>query len=566
MSLDIDSSGDSNISVPRGNDSGPHLAPIRGTLCTLNSAPPTNEAHAIMASSQNLERHGARCNYTIGASVIRNEEEREDGRHETEPEETEHLGDFDHGDSDSESTMGEFGLKYDEDSDAARGSNESDEVPEYSASNEGLSEPMRARNRSGPPIPPPVPVRPGQLFFSNQIWTRLNVEQQLKLGALKVGSKNKSFKTRPWLVVERSNRVDSDGQQMLWVMCCTTRNRNGWEGVSYRDSKSFIPMAPTPSRFGRPVLPLVTDDRDVFLGGSLLFLEVFKEIKASLLGDYIGHISDASVSIVNREQLRIAEERRKKEEFRALHPSAFKTRGGNSRRGSDRYRARAETNPDQYDNNGSGHSGHQYDRDGWIAPNHIPPFHLPACTNETQVSPPLNPKAPAFRDPANQGHRDNRRRSFNGRVIQNRQQHNAGHQNYPGFNQMPDGGNHYPQTYGGRSNYGNPGGYGGHATYGGHENNGHHGLRHRSRSDSFNCYNSPQQNYRGHQNPGYSPNIARDLVHTSASARGGNQTTSPVSGPPGHWSGNVGNSGWASCGFTPGGPGWTTTPRRDHRR
>jgi len=177
----------------------------------------TDEARVIEDSGGSPEGHESPFGYASGASVDMNDAEGEE-RHETELQETKHQ-DRDNEDCNSESTMGEFGLKYSEDSDTAHESHDdSDGVSEYAAPSGEHSEPMRARNRSGPPIPPPVPVRPGQLYFSNQIWTRLNVEQQLKLGALKVGSKNKSFKTRPWLVVDRSDRVDSDGQQMLWVM------------------------------------------------------------------------------------------------------------------------------------------------------------------------------------------------------------------------------------------------------------------------------------------------------------------------------------------------------------
>lgn len=72
-----------------------------------------------------------------------------------------------------------------------------------------------ARNRSSEHIPAPGPLVAGQLYFSNQIWTRLSVQQQTKLGAHKVGSKNKSFKTRPWLVVKVG---EGEEEGKVWVM------------------------------------------------------------------------------------------------------------------------------------------------------------------------------------------------------------------------------------------------------------------------------------------------------------------------------------------------------------
>ena len=219
MSWATTSSGSSNSPLPGGGTSTLHHPSSMGEpFNNLLRAVSTDEARVIEASGGIPEGHESPFSYASGVSVAMNEAEIEE-RHETEHQEAKHQEDGDNDDCNSESTMGEFGLKYSEDSDTAHESHDdSDGVSEYAAPSGGHSEPMRARNRSGPPIPPPVPVCPGQLYFSNQIWTRLNVEQQLKLGALKVGSKNKSFKTRPWLVVDRSDRVDADGQQMLWVM------------------------------------------------------------------------------------------------------------------------------------------------------------------------------------------------------------------------------------------------------------------------------------------------------------------------------------------------------------
>ncbi|KAG0633749.1 hypothetical protein HOY80DRAFT_1103156, partial [Tuber brumale] len=569
MSSPTESSWNSNNLLQRVDTSNSHPVAMDEAQYTPTSVSSTYETQAIGGSTCGPEeRETPFTHASHSSSVAINGGETEELLHETELEQTEHTEDDEDEDSDSESTMGEFGLRYDEDNDTTGEPQDgSDEAPEYPVPGDELSQPMRARNRSGPPIPPPVPVRPGQLFFSNQIWTRLNVEQQLKLGALKVGSKNKSFKTRPWLVVQRSNRVDADGQQMLWVMCCTTRNRHGWEGVSYRDSKSFIPMAPTPSRFGRPVLPLVTDERDVFLGGSLLFLEVFKEIKPNLLGDYIGYISDESVSIVNREQMRIAEERRRKEEYRATQSGAYKSRKGGSRRGSGRQRQEAETNFDHCDSSPYEHSGPQSDHGGWITPNPIPPFHLPLSTNTTHISPPLNPRAPAFRDPACQGHKENGRRSSNGNSVQNRPQHEQFRHNYPNINQTRHHGNNSSQNYGSNGNYGRPSGHSSPGIHGGHEHNGNRGPRHRSSTGSQGVYTGINQNYMGHpiQYTAYPPNNGYHSTHTRSPTVERTRSASFGAGAHSYQAGMIGNGGRAPGPFAHAGAAWTA-PRRDHRR
>jgi len=218
MSWGTESSVSSTCRLPSDDTSTSHPALMGEAFSDLSRVSSTDELQVIEVSDSTPGGYESQLSCAPDASAAMNEAEREE-RHEAELQETKHEEGDDNEDSDSESTMGEFGLKYNEDSDARHESDdESDGVSEYDAPSDEQPEPMRARDRSGPPIPPPVPVRPGQLFFSNQIWTRLNVEQQLKLGALKVGSKNKSFKTRPWLVVGKSDRVDSDGQQMLWVM------------------------------------------------------------------------------------------------------------------------------------------------------------------------------------------------------------------------------------------------------------------------------------------------------------------------------------------------------------
>ena len=218
MAWATESSVSSACHLPSDDTSTSYPALMGEAFSDLSHVSSTDEVQGVEVSNASPDGYESQLSCAPDASAAMSEAGSEEG-HEAELQETKHEEDDDNEDSNSESTMGEFGLQYDEDSDAGHESDdESDGVSEYAEPSDEHPEPMRARNRSGPPIPPPVPVRPGQLFFSNQIWTRLNVEQQLKLGALKVGSKNKSFKTRPWLVVEKSDRVDSDGQQMLWVM------------------------------------------------------------------------------------------------------------------------------------------------------------------------------------------------------------------------------------------------------------------------------------------------------------------------------------------------------------
>ncbi|RPA94631.1 hypothetical protein L873DRAFT_1792877 [Choiromyces venosus 120613-1] len=559
MSWSSHSAGSETKCPPTGDNGIYHPPMMEDTTYPLSQVSSSDDTQVFGVFDYNTQQGGRPYTFSTGPTVAVNDAQRVRRRDEAEfiHGEEDDYGDYTQG----ETTFGEFGLRYNEneENDELRRSPEDfEEVPEYPMLNDGLVEPMRARNRSGPPIPPPVPVKPGQLFFSNQIWTRLNVEQQTKLGALKVGSKNKSFKTRPWLVVQTSSRVDADGQQMLWVMCCTTRNRSGWEGVTYRDSKSFIPMAPTPSRFGRPVLPLVSDERDVFLGGSLLFLEVFKEVKVSLLGDYIGYISDESVKIVNFEQARIAEERRKKDESRAAYTAALKARGGGRRRGHDR-------NSANYDLRG-GNSGPRQENDGWITPNPIPPFHLPAMTYGTYVSAPLNPKAPAFRDPTFHSNESSRGKQWNGRGSQNRHQSGQGQSYYHSHSQAPSNRIHGSQNYGGRDSYGGPSGYNnsnGSANYGDHESsNGNYGHRRRV-SNSIRGGHSGDHSYRSQQSGGHPI-----PVNPSNSGRGWQQgvaATQQQSQGAGSSSGWCGNHGLGSGGYSQGGIGWVT-PRRDQRR
>jgi hypothetical protein len=76
----------------------------------------------------------------------------------------------------------------------------------------------RARNRPGGHVPPPGALEAGQLYFSDGIWTRMSVRQQIKLGARNVGSRNKSFKARPWLVVKVG---EGDEEGRVWVMYVT---------------------------------------------------------------------------------------------------------------------------------------------------------------------------------------------------------------------------------------------------------------------------------------------------------------------------------------------------------
>ena len=360
--------------------------------------------------------------------------------------------------------------------------------------------------------------------------------------------------------------VNSTLKEVLLTLCrcCTTRNRHGWEGVSFRDSKSFIPMAPTPSRFGRPVLPLVADEREVFLGGSLLFLEVFKEIKPTLLGDYIGHISDESVSIVHKEQSRISEERLKKEELRVAHTAAAKGRGSGGRKPNERSKHKPDTGFDHSDSRGSWFPGRQGGDVERVTSGRVPPFQLPPCTNGTRVSPPLNPTAPPFCDPASQGHRGNRKKFFSSRGVQSRQQHHNRRQNYPNFSPTPGSESHSPQTYSGRGNYGNFGGYDSPGSYGGHEHHGNH-TRRRSSTGGIGGYTSPQPDYRGGNTSGYFPDSGRDSGLAGSPTRDESQYTSHVPGSAGHPGGSIGNNGWGSSGFAHGGQSWATSRQYQRR-
>lgn len=77
--------------------------------------------------------------------------------------------------------------------------------------------------------------------------------------------------------------------------CSTTRENKVWEGVPDKDLRSFLPISPTPDQADRRALQLESDAENVFVGRSLLFLEIEKEIHPNFLGDYIGAITPESL-------------------------------------------------------------------------------------------------------------------------------------------------------------------------------------------------------------------------------------------------------------------------------
>lgn len=84
--------------------------------------------------------------------------------------------------------------------------------------------------------------------------------------------------------------------------CSTTRENKVWEGVQENDMHSFLPISPTPEQAGRRALILETDAENVFVGRSLLFLAVEKEVHPNFLGDYIGAITSESLQFLKSER------------------------------------------------------------------------------------------------------------------------------------------------------------------------------------------------------------------------------------------------------------------------
>lgn len=89
---------------------------------------------------------------------------------------------------------------------------------------------------------------------------------------------------------------------LLCARCSTTRENKVWEGVLDKDLRSFLPISPTPEKVGRRALQLEADVEGVFVGRSLLFLEIEKEVHPNFLGDYIGEITSESLQRLKLER------------------------------------------------------------------------------------------------------------------------------------------------------------------------------------------------------------------------------------------------------------------------
>jgi hypothetical protein len=74
-------------------------------------------------------------------------------------------------------------------------------------------------------------------------------------------------------------------------------------GVKEEWSASFLPIEPTQSEFGRPVIQLADDARGVFTGSSLLFLEIEKQATLQSLGDYIGSLTPEGLEELNKHRI-----------------------------------------------------------------------------------------------------------------------------------------------------------------------------------------------------------------------------------------------------------------------
>ncbi|RPA95968.1 hypothetical protein L873DRAFT_1791891 [Choiromyces venosus 120613-1] len=147
-------------------------------------------------------------------------------------------------------------------------------------------------------ILPPVPLCPGQIYFSSRFHVKLKMSQQERLGAHHVGTKNKCRKSRPWVII----KVFGDGRAL--AMCSTTREKKTWIGVTKETAQSFVPVSPTESMFGRPVVHLADDERQVFTGFSLFFLEIQQKVKVEFLGDYIGSLTEEGLRTLRDQRKR----------------------------------------------------------------------------------------------------------------------------------------------------------------------------------------------------------------------------------------------------------------------
>ncbi|PUU74841.1 hypothetical protein B9Z19DRAFT_1067901 [Tuber borchii] len=139
------------------------------------------------------------------------------------------------------------------------------------------------------PAPPPPPFHPGQWWFSNKIHTRLTPLQHSLLSTRPSPippspHPNKCRKLRPWLILSLlpNNKA--------LVICSTTRENRGSTGLTSAQARSFLPIAPTPEFCGREQVRVVLDERRVFVGRSLVFLEVVKVVCVGVLGEFIGWV------------------------------------------------------------------------------------------------------------------------------------------------------------------------------------------------------------------------------------------------------------------------------------
>ncbi|KAL7269145.1 hypothetical protein RUND412_008204 [Rhizina undulata] len=155
-----------------------------------------------------------------------------------------------------------------------------------------------------PPLSPPKlyirdgSPREGQMFWCNKIYVNLTLEQQVMLGALNPGTTNKCRKKRPWLIL----RALPSGKFI--VMCSTTREGKVWDGLAETEYDNFLPVHPTPSKPNRPCIQLEKDPENVFVGMSLLYMQVEREVSEDMLGDWFAEITQESLEVVRRERKR----------------------------------------------------------------------------------------------------------------------------------------------------------------------------------------------------------------------------------------------------------------------
>ncbi|KAG0129534.1 hypothetical protein HOY82DRAFT_652018 [Tuber indicum] len=193
------------------------------------------------------------------------------------------------------------------------------------------------------PVPPPPPFHPGQWWFSNKIHTRLTPLQHSLLSTRPSPippptQPNKCRKLRPWLILSLlpNNKA--------LVICSTTRENRGPAGLTPAQAHSFLPIAPTPEFCGRAPVRVVLDERGVFVGRSLVFLEVVRAVCLGVLGEFIGGVGIEGEEA--REGLqRVWEGRREWVEGNARHVNREQG-GGEFRRGrGDRGNGRGRRSP-----------------------------------------------------------------------------------------------------------------------------------------------------------------------------------------------------------------------------